>query len=818
MRGVSLFLICCACLSAQSANVAYEIDTLAGSNFIGDNGSATLAILTQAEGVAADKSGNLYIADAGMNRIRMVDRAGTIATIAGTGVAGFSGDGGPASAAQLNAPYGIVLDGIGNLYIADLGNARVRKIGLDGNIATLAGGGSLPPAPANEGSPATMMRLSAPRNLAFDSQGALYISDFIGHRIFRVDSTGTFTTFAGTGIPGLAGDNGSPALAELSFPAGLAFDLSGNLYVADSGNHLVRKIANGRISTFAHASTPTGIATDSLGTVYVADPEAGAILTLPSNAPPVSLPVFALDLAFNIDGHLYAAQGGDVIRVSYSGPGSAIAGGGSSASGDGGPATSALLHHPTGVAVDRLGNLYIADRDNNRIRRVAPGGTISTIAGTGDSGNDGDGGPAVKARLNGPSSVAVDASGHVYFVDSGNQRIREITSDKTILAVRFPGLIAPVYAIVDSSGDLFVSDPGLGAILEKTPVGVVTVLADRLNSPAGMALDSAGDLFFTDAGDQRVRRLDPSGDVADIAKGYWNAPRGIAIGPAGDLFVGDSGLEEILHVDSSGSVTVAAGTGSSGFSGDAGPAASAALADPWDLSIDSLGDIYIADRANNRVRRLSPAPAAIVAPELAIAIVNAATGQPGPIAPAMLVYISGTGLTAADQPNTRITFQMDSGDTFAAQILAVDSSKITLASPPQLSGSSAQVEILNQSSSIAQIAVTLAPAAPGLFADSTGQASALNQDGTVNSASNPAASGSIAVLYGTGQGVGALPAFVTIGGYPANVLYAGPVAGYPGLMQINVQLPSGYIGAGPQNVVVTIGDASSQPAVFLWLN
>src|SRR5579864_4316579 len=223
MRGASLFLICCACLSAQSANVAYEIDTLAGSNFIGDNGSATLAILTQAEGVAADKSGNLYIADAGMNRIRMVDRAGTIATIAGTGVAGFSGDGGPASAAQLNAPYGIVLDGIGNLYIADLGNARVRKIGLDGNIATLAGGGSLPPAPANEGSPATMMRLSAPRNLAFDSQGALYISDFIGHRIFRVDSTGTFTTFAGTGIPGLAGDNGSPALAELSFPAGLAF-------------------------------------------------------------------------------------------------------------------------------------------------------------------------------------------------------------------------------------------------------------------------------------------------------------------------------------------------------------------------------------------------------------------------------------------------------------------------------------------------------------------------------------------------------------------------------------------------------------------
>jgi len=160
-------------VSAQS-NIGYQISTLAGSDWIGDNGAATLAILTQAEGIAADSAGNLYLADSAQNRIRKITRAGVITTFAGTGIAGFSGDGGPAVSAQFNSPYGLVFDGMGNLFVADLGNARVRMVAANGTVSTVAGGGSLPPGGSNEGSAATMVALAAPRNVAMDGLGVLY--------------------------------------------------------------------------------------------------------------------------------------------------------------------------------------------------------------------------------------------------------------------------------------------------------------------------------------------------------------------------------------------------------------------------------------------------------------------------------------------------------------------------------------------------------------------------------------------------------------------------------------------------------------------
>ena len=228
-----------------TAGVSYTINTIAGSDWVGDNGAATAAILLQADGIAADAAGNTYIADAANHRIRKVSRAGTITTIAGTGVPGFSGDGGPAAAAQLNSPYGLAFDGFGNLYIADLGNARVRRIGVDGNIATVAGGGAVSAGGINEGSAATSVFLSSPRNVAWDGGTSLYISDFTGQRVYRLASGGSLTTVAGTGIAGFSGDGGLSYNAQVAYPAGLAVDRQGSVYIADSANHVIRKIAGG---------------------------------------------------------------------------------------------------------------------------------------------------------------------------------------------------------------------------------------------------------------------------------------------------------------------------------------------------------------------------------------------------------------------------------------------------------------------------------------------------------------------------------------------------------------------------------------------
>jgi sugar lactone lactonase YvrE len=596
--------------SGTGVGQGYTIDTFAGSDFTGDQGMATLAILHQAEGIAFDFAGNLYIADAADHRIRKVTRAGVITTFAGTGIPGFSGDGGPAAAAQLNSPYGLLFDGLGDLFVADLGNARVREITPDGTIATVAGGGALTPGGMNEGTAANLIALNAPRNLAFDNQGALYFSDFTGQRVFRIDSGGNLTTFAGTGVPGFSGDYRLAARAELAYPAGLAFDRNGVLYIADSQNHLIRKVVSSVLSTFAHASTPSGMVMDSFSTLYVADPGAGGLLTFPLNSPAATCPIASLDVTFRGDGFLYASQGATVLRFSFAGASATVAGGGSLASGDQGPATNALLHHPSGVAPDALGNVYIADRDNNRIRRVAPDGTITTVAGTGDpgtpSGANGDGGPAILAQLNQPSSVTVDGFGNLYVADTGSHRVREITVAGIILPVPVTGLIAPVYALADRAGDVYVADVGLNAIVKMSPLGVVSTIAAQLSSPGGFVFDAAGTLYFTETGAARVSRLDILGNLTAIASGVWNTPRGVALGTAGDVFVADNGLQRVMHVDAAGLVTTIAGTGAAGFAGDGGDALSAQFYDPWALAMDPTGFIYVADFTNNRVRRLTP--------------------------------------------------------------------------------------------------------------------------------------------------------------------------------------------------------------------
>jgi len=325
------------------------ITTLAGNggfSFFGDNGPATSALLFAPANVAVDPAGSLYIADSGNHLIRKVSN-GVITAVAGNGTQGFSGDTGPATSAQLSWPSGVAVDSAGNLYIADSGNYRIRKVS-DGVITTVAGGGSF----VGDTGPATSARLWYPQGVAVDSAGKLYISDTDNNRI-RMVSNGVITPVAGNGGFGYFGDNGPATYAALNHPQGVAVDSAGNLYVADSGNNCIRKVANGVITTVA-------------------------------------------------------------------------GNGGYGFSGDHGPPTNAQLANPTGVAVDSAGNLYIGDSGNKRIRKVA-GGVIATVAGNGIEGFSGDNGPATSAELYGPFGVAVGYAGDIYIADFNNNRIRVLT-------------------------------------------------------------------------------------------------------------------------------------------------------------------------------------------------------------------------------------------------------------------------------------------------------------------------------------------------------------------------------------------------------
>jgi sugar lactone lactonase YvrE len=336
------------------------INTVAGDGirgYSGDGGAATSAEVNIPYGLAVDSAGNIYIADLENNRIRKVTAStGIISTVAGNGTAGYSGDGGAATSAEINFPYGVAVDSAGNIYIADFGNQRIRKVTAStGIISTVAGDGIV--GYSGDGGPATSAELDSPTGVAVDGAGNIYIADLGNYRIRKVTvSTGKISTVAGDGIQGYSGDGGPATSAELYYATGVAVDTAGNIYISDVVNVRIRKVtaATGIINT-------------------VAGDGAGGF------------------------------------------------------SGDGGPATSAELSSPWGVAVDTAGNIYISDVSNQRIRKVtASTGIINTVAGDGTVGYSGDGGAATSAELNYPYGVAVDSAGNIYIADTVNNRIRAV--------------------------------------------------------------------------------------------------------------------------------------------------------------------------------------------------------------------------------------------------------------------------------------------------------------------------------------------------------------------------------------------------------
>ena len=783
-------------ISSAAAQTSYTIATVAGGEFAGDGGPALSAILGQPEGVVYDASGNLYIADAADNRVRMITPGGTIQTFAGTGAAGFSGDGGPANAAQLSQPYGLSIDADGNIYIADLGNARVRQVTPAGVINTFAGGGTIVPGGNGDGGPATLAQFLAPRNVASDRHGTLFISDFGAQQVYRISPNGTLTTVAGTGIQGFTGDGGAASLAQLAFPAGLAIDNHGTLYIADSINNCIRAVIGNTISAVAFLSRPTGIALDANGNLYVAG---AALLGAPGQPVSGSAGFGARDLTVDIHGNLVFSAGAQVQQTSLAGQLTTLAGSsGSQFAGDGADALDARLNAPDSVAVDAAGNLYIADQNNNRIRMVTPGGLISTVAGTGD--------PAI---LNQPSALAADGSGNLYIADTGNNRVLKLTAG--VLSVAVDHLNAPSGLTLSSDASLYIADTGNGSIKKLSATGVVIVAA-TVSSPSAIALDSAGNLYASQTAAGQVVKISPSGAVTVLLQSLL-APAGLALDGTGDLFIAESGGNRILEFTQAGSVLVLAGSKTPGFGGDGGPAPTSLLNAPLGLALDMFGNLFVADSGNNRIRELSPPSTTVVPPPdvtAPLVIVNAASSLGGPIAPSEIVTVYGAGF---DPKSTVVNFNGQPTTLFY-----VGTTQINLLAPATLvPGTTAIVDITALGAPVGSANIAVAAAAPALFtiAAGTGQAAALNQDSSVNSSSNPASHGAIAVLFATGQGAGTDPVSVTMNGAPSEILYAGPAPGFVGLMQINARIPSGFVPSGDLPVVLQIGSASSQPGVTI---
>jgi sugar lactone lactonase YvrE len=649
-------------------NASGTLTVVAGNgsiDYFGDGGPATSAGLSNPHGVAVDGGGNLFIPDTGHQVIRKVNTAGIITTVAGNGTEGYSGDGGPATSAELRAPYGVAVDNAGNLFIADLGNNRIRMVTAAGTITTVAGNGTN--GYSGDGGPATSAELSIPWGVAVDGAGNLFIADWGNQRIRKVNTAGTITTVAGNSAQGYSGDGGPATSAELSLPSGVAVDGAGNLFIADTNNQRIRMVNTaGTVTTVAGTGT-AGYSGDG-------GPASGASLNDPQGV--------AVDSA----GNLFIAdyENERVRRVALNGIITTVAGdGGYRYAGDGGPATSALLDEPAAVAVDNAGNLFIADTENGRIRKVNPGGTITTVAGSGINSYSGDGGPATSAELFYPFGVAVDNASNLFIAETYNNRIRMVDPAGTITTVAGTGklgyggdggpatsalLSGPEGLALDGAGNLFIADANNSVIRKVNPAGTITTVAGngrgsysgdggpatsaQLSGPLGVAVDNTGDILIADTLNNRIRKVNAAGTITTVAgngaSGYsgdggpatsaeLSFPAGVAVDNAGNFFIADENNDRVRMVNAAGIITTVAGGGPGGVYGDGGPATSAWLNYPEGVAVDNAGDLLIADTYNNRIREV---PRVLAAPATTV---SAASGT-APVAPGSIVSIYGSNL------------------------------------------------------------------------------------------------------------------------------------------------------------------------------
>jgi uncharacterized protein (TIGR03437 family) len=474
--------------------------------------------------------------------------------------------------------------------------------------------------------------------------------------------------------------------------------------------------------------------------------------------------------------------------------------------GDGGPATMARLNLPSGIVLDDLGNTYIADTANHRIREILSNGIMTTFAGTGAAGSGNGGGVAMLAQFNAPRGVALDSLRNVYVADTGNNRVCKITptGGLTVIASQ---LKAPQAVAVDSAGNVYIADTGNNQVLKLSAAGTSAAVAQAL-APAGLAIDPSGTLYISES--TGISKLPIGGTLTTVLDGL-NDPGGLAVTAAGNLVVAETGNQRVLLVQGPVATPIA-GTGTAGFSGDGGPATAAALDAPEGIALDGQGNIWIADSGNQRIRMLtlSGSPTGVVS---AVTVANAASLAAGSIAPGEIVSIFGSGFDPAPA-QTQVLFGGQ-----ASTLFYTSAGQINALVPALTPGASSEMIVVVDGTTNSDMELPVVAAAPGLFLSNsvTGQIAAINQDGSYNSAGHPAARGSYVSLFATGWSDPSLAVTVLIGGYNATILYSGAAPGFAGLMQINLQVPAGFLGPGTQTVLLTVGTVQSQAGATIAL-
>ena len=584
------------------------------------DGIGATARFATPEATAVDAAGNVYVADAEDDAIRKITPNGVVSTFAGKpGVCDSTN--GTGAAARFCGPSGVAVDAAGNVYVADTGNSTIRKITPAAVVSTLAGTAQIPGSTdTKDGSPS----FNRPIGVAADTLGNVYVADTGNDTIRKITAAGVVTTFAGVaGTPGHSDTkDGTPLFYA---PAGVATDATGDIYVADTDNSTIRKITPaGVVTTLAGVAgspgatddtnggtgagrfqVPYGVAVDSTGTVYVAD-------------------------TYNFL----------IRKVTPGGSVSTLAGGIEGALD--GSGTAAQFEYPLGIATDSAGYVYVADTDNFEIRKINPAGVVSTLAGSSDHAGaaDGTGGAA---RFNAPQGVVVDSKGNIYVADETNSAIRKITpagvvstfagkmgehgsADDpagTVGAARF---FYPYGMAIDSTDTIYVADEQNCTIRKITPDGHVTTLAGqagvapgsadgvganaRFYDPQAVAVDAEFNVYVADTVNDTIRVIDPTGKVSTLAGGVgkyayadgtgtvarFEGPTGVTVDTAGNVYVADNGNNMIRKISPAGVVTTLSGSQTAGTAdGTSGPGGTARFSGPWSIAIDAAGNLYVGD-------------------------------------------------------------------------------------------------------------------------------------------------------------------------------------------------------------------------------
>jgi streptogramin lyase len=660
----------------SGGTIVSELAVFAGvpSGYGSADGTGAAARFNGPGGVAVDGAGNVFVADSNNNTIRKITPSGVVTTLAGT--AGLSGSAdGTGAAARFNWPTGVAVDGAGNVFVADSDNNTIRKITPAGVVTTLAGTANASGSADGTGAAA---RFNGPEGVAVDGSGNVFVADYGNNTIRKITPAGAVTTLAGAGSSGTA--DGTGAAARFNWPTGVAVDVAGNVFVADTWNDTIRKV------------TSTGVVTTLAGLAGSEGSADGTGAAARFNHP--------WGVAVDGAGHVFVADNwNDTIRkITPAGVVTTLAGtaqgpwplGGGSADGTG---AAARFNSPQGVAVDGTGNVFVADLYNNTVRKIAPTGVVTTLAGTAGSSGSADGTGAV-ARFDWPHGVAVDGAGNVFVADTYNNTIRKITpsgvvttlagsaaanrgsADGTGAAARF---YWPWGVAVDGAGNVFVADVGneiVGGddtIRKITPAGVVTTLAGtvdaygssdgtgaaaRFYEPQGVAVDVAGNVFVADHGNNTIRKITPSGVVTTFAgtagssgsadgtgaAARFNGPQGVAVDVAGNVFVADSGNHTIRKVAPSGVVTTLAGSAEADPGSADGTGAAARFNSPAGVAVDGSGNVFVADSGNNAIRKISIS--GVVTTIVGVAAPASAGNFPGPL-PASIVSPVGVAIDSS---------------------------------------------------------------------------------------------------------------------------------------------------------------------------